>query len=116
MKSNLADLSVRNSGLNTMFNLGYLFFNFLVVPGVTVDLNNIILSFLGFNKLISSNISYTISKLTEPSVLDGVGTDKNINSDDKVSDKECVDLNSSLSYILTSASQPVCAENPNATD
>ena len=32
------------------------------------------------------------------------------------SDRECVDLDSSLSYIFTSASQPVCGENPNATD
>ena len=42
MKSKIADLSVKNSGLNTIFNAGKCFWIFLVVPGTTVDLKRII--------------------------------------------------------------------------
>ena len=55
--------------------------NFRVVPGVTVDLNNTILSSRSLISEISCSARFTISKFIEPSLFDGVGTDKNINSD-----------------------------------
>ena len=65
---------------------------------------------------MSCRTCLTISKFIEPSLLDGVGTDKNIISDSlTVSSNECNDLDGSLSYTLTSASQPVFGENPNST-
>ena len=49
------------------------------MPGITVDLKRIILLTVSeYISLISFNILFTISRLIEPSLLDGVGTDKNI--------------------------------------
>ena len=64
-----------------MLRFGYFSCNFLVVPGVTVDLNNTILSSLSLTSEMSCNACSTISKFIDPSLFDGVGTDKNINSD-----------------------------------
>ena len=81
MKSNLADLSVRNSGLNTIFKFLFLSCRNLVVPGVTVDLIKIILSFCLLTLEIFFNASVKISIFIEPSSLEGVGTERKINSD-----------------------------------
>jgi hypothetical protein len=48
------------------------------VPGITVDLKRIILSTDAEYTSISFKASSTISRLIVPSLLDGVGTDKNI--------------------------------------
>ena len=81
-----------------MFKLGYLVCNAHVVPGITVDLINMVLSFPLWTSLISSKALVIISMFIEPSSLAGVGTDKNIKSDSfTVSSKECVDLSGFLS-------------------
>ena len=49
MKSKLAERSVKNSGLKTIFKSGYFFWKDEHVPGTTVDLIKKIVSF--FSKL-----------------------------------------------------------------
>ena len=72
--------------------------NLVVVPGITVDLINIILSFLLFTTCISCKADSKISTFILPSKLDGVGTETNIKSDSLiVSFKVCIVFKGSLS-------------------
>ena len=61
MKSNLADFSVKNSGLKTIFKLGNLVCNFSVVPGTTVDFSIIMLS--SFSLTISPSLLSSVSSI-----------------------------------------------------
>ena len=63
----------------------------------TVDLNNITLSSRSLTSEISCSACFTISKFIEPSLFDGVGTDKNIMSlFSTTSLNECNDFDGSL--------------------
>ena len=75
MKSNFADLSVRNSGLKTMFKFGYELTKSCVVPGITVDLTSTIGNFpLSTTLEISAKQLFKIVKSMSPDFDDGVGT------------------------------------------
>ena len=84
IKSNLALLSVKNSGLCMIFKFGYFSINFSIVPGVTVDLTIKILSSRLFISLMLSKTSYIIlGSIAPPSAPRmGVGTDTKTKSDE----------------------------------
>ena len=97
IKSLFAFFSVKNSGLKTIFSEEYFFENFNEVPGITVDLINIMQSFLMQSLIFFKTIS-KVSKLMEPSLFAGVGTEIKTKSESFiVSDKEFVEISGLIS-------------------